>query len=337
MESLISVIVPVYNMEKYLSKCLESILSQSYSNFELLLINDGSTDSSLSICGEYANKDKRIILMSQENSGQCIARNNALDKVSGEYIAFVDSDDEIKPDMFEVMLKAIENTKSDIALCSVSYNSGIRIENKVIYSQQKEFVGEEIIREYITTNHIITAPWNKIYHVSLFSGIRFPDFRANEDACIAHELLGKAKKAVFVKECLYVQNIRDGSTEKSPFSEKNFALIEAAKRKQTYIKENYPKLYNYVVADRVNAIVSLLYKILIYFSYKKNKDAYKKLYNDLLNEYKAVIAQYPDVALPVRTVKAVFHPFIFRLDCYKLGIREITVRFIKKIKKRIVR
>ena len=88
MESLISVIVPVYNMEKYLSKCLESILSQSYSNFELLLINDGSTDSSLSICGEYANKDKRIILMSQENSGQCIARNNALDKVSGEYIAF---------------------------------------------------------------------------------------------------------------------------------------------------------------------------------------------------------------------------------------------------------
>ena len=132
----------------------------------------------------------------------------------------MDSDDEIKPDMFEVMLKAIENTKSDIALCSVSYNSGIRIENKVIYSQQKEFVGEEIIREYITTNHIITAPWNKIYHVSLFSGIRFPDFRANEDACIAHELLGKAKKAVFVKECLYVQNIRDGSTEKSPFSEK---------------------------------------------------------------------------------------------------------------------
>ena len=175
-DALISVIVPVYKVEQYLPKCVESILAQTYTNLEILLVDDGSPDNCGAICEEYARKDPRIKVIHKENGGLSSARNAALDIARGEYIGFVDSDDWIQPEMYETLLSGIKKNDADMAYggrYDVDGNTG---EKTIGLCPQKEecISGMEMLGRVFVWDHCDSAAWDKLYHRSLFEQIRYP-------------------------------------------------------------------------------------------------------------------------------------------------------------------
>lgn len=201
---LLSIIVPVYNVEKYLAACIESVLKQEYSNWELLLMNDGSTDNSLAICYEYAQQDKRIRVYSHENRGQSGTQNRALDLITGELVAFLDSDDEIEPVTYVAAIqKLLASPMCDLvqfpSRCfHVSY--GI-IENSVI---DKDIIGASNMYDaWLRDARIGWTSWCKIYKRSLFDGLRFKEKILFEDNLMTACILARARGICFSPKGAY--------------------------------------------------------------------------------------------------------------------------------------
>ena len=171
---MISVIVPVYNVEPYLRKCLDSIVAQTYTDLEILVIDDGSTDRCGAICDSYAERDPRIRVFYTENRGLSAARNLGLDHATGEYIGFVDSDDWIEPDMYEVLLKKAVQTDADIVTCRFFQEYRDRTEE--FPGPENEFAteGDEILRTYLFNKRICQDAWNNLYKAELFRSVRYP-------------------------------------------------------------------------------------------------------------------------------------------------------------------
>lgn len=162
-QELVSIIVPVYNTENYLKKCLNSILNQTYQNIEVIIIDDGSTDNSYKILEEFQSKDKRIILLQQKNSGQGVARNKGIEVSKGKYIFFVDSDDRVTKNMVEEMVLEIEKTNSDFSSFLIAFEN---CKSKKVYKKNfdnKTLKNEEIYQNALEIKDIFTVPWNKIY------------------------------------------------------------------------------------------------------------------------------------------------------------------------------
>ena len=170
-ESLVSCIVPVYNVEKYLNQCIESIVSQTYKNIEIRLINDGSTDTSPEICDRWEKKDERIIVIHKKNGGLSSARNEGLNQRKGEWIVFIDSDDYVHPQFIEILLEEVKNNKVLMACCN--YKSG-KLDNDILSEKCYEKEGRKVklpIEQksfYNISNDMVVAAWNKIFHYSLF-------------------------------------------------------------------------------------------------------------------------------------------------------------------------
>ena len=182
---LISIIVPVYKVEKYLEKCVKSILSQTYKNLEVILIDDGSPDSCPDICDNYANQDIRVKVIHKNNSGVSDARNDGLNVANGEYIGFVDSDDWIDPKMYEILLREILHTNADIAICDYALckDDGL-IYGKAMPQELKNrcLCKEELIHEVLQPyGGFFAVIWNKLYRKSIFDKIRFPSGKHVED------------------------------------------------------------------------------------------------------------------------------------------------------------
>lgn len=217
-KGMVSVIVPIYNVEKYLKKCIESIIAQKYANLEIILVDDGSTDSSYEICELYSKKDPRIILIHKENGGLADARNVGLKNAQGEYIAFVDSDDFIDADMIDSLIKLIQNHKSDIACCRYC-DMGMEHddENNDIISAGcvLDFTPMEAIKEMLHSErtHIFNnGVWNKVYKRSTLDGLQFPEGLYFEDVCYSINALYRAKKISVINKNLYYYNtLRDES------------------------------------------------------------------------------------------------------------------------------
>lgn len=204
----ISIIVPVYNVEKYLSNCINSILNQTFKDFELILINDGSTDNSLDICKYYKNIDNRIFIIDKENGDVSSARNVGLDIAKGEYIGFVDSDDYIHPQMYEILYNQIIKNQADISMCEFKriyeFNKK-ELSNKDILNQEIEILNnKEAVFKLAEDNSVVyVVVWNKLYKKNLFNNIRFKEGIIHEDQYIMHRLLYNIDKLVYVKEKLY--------------------------------------------------------------------------------------------------------------------------------------
>jgi len=209
---LISVIVPVYNVEKYLEGCVRSILSQTYRELEVILVNDGSTDSSLSICHTLAAEDSRIRVLDGPNGGVGHARNRGLDVARGEYVAFVDSDDTIAPDMYAKLLAAMESTDADIAECGFvcKPETGEASWNMSLGERIAE-TREECIRQYAFFENTATGPCNKLYHRAVVGDARFPVYTQAEDAVFNLQVLRNARCKVTISDCLYNYLQREGS------------------------------------------------------------------------------------------------------------------------------
>lgn len=212
----ISVIIPVYNVEAHLPKCVESVIHQTYSNLEIILVNDGSTDDSGAICDSYAKKDARIRVIHKKNGGLSDARNCGIAEAKGEYLAFVDADDYIAPDMFRIMYERIKQDVSDMAVCSFLFvnekGEALVSENEEnpISDETVDRVGAVRKLEYVKKWYFSVA-WNKLYSRCLFDDIKFPQGRFHEDEYIAHIIYHKCQKVSFISDTLYFYVQREGS------------------------------------------------------------------------------------------------------------------------------
>lgn len=230
MVPLISFIVPIYNVERYLQKCVDSILAQSYSNIEVVLVDDGSTDESVAICDSYANRDKRVQVIHKENGGASSARNEGLSFAHGSYIAFIDSDDYVSPSMAEKLLDAISKTDSDLAMCNFAYTDELGNITGSFSDDTKagEYRTEELLRKVAAGWTFGILVWNKLFKKELFDGgLLFLEGRIAEDEMIAHRLLARVRKAVIIPDVLCFYRQRTGSVTNSAFNEKNLDSLEA--------------------------------------------------------------------------------------------------------------
>ena len=222
MKPAISVIVPFYNIEQYVSYCLDSILAQTFRDFELICINDGSKDGTRELLDAYAEKDSRIKVIHQENQGQSVARNNALKRAVGKYIAFIDGDDAVIPEYLEVLYKEAERAKPDLVFCK----SSLVIDNKQVTTTYREGYSVEIFDDSIAYRHLSkqirlpSTPWGKLYRKEFLGDIPFEPGIYFEDYLFLYTSLFRLKKVVGIDAVMYLNTITPGSTINSPFSMK---------------------------------------------------------------------------------------------------------------------
>ncbi len=268
---MISIIVPVYNAEEYLEKCLESLIHQTYTNIEIILINDGSRDHSLEICQKYAQEDKRIVVVSQENQGVSVARNNGLEHVLGDFICFVDADDYLDEDFCEKMLKKLQDTQVDVVMCS---------HRNVVYETQKyhkRSVGKRVVKKDII--NLLFDPefdvvlWAKLFRRNVFDGLRFPDGLIHEDTYLFVDILKQCVSFAFFPEVLYNHIIHESSIM-TTINKNRLDEITAYEHWLSFF-QNDP-LYPKALKKTLEAIIytySLLYPIL---DKTEKKDILKK-------------------------------------------------------------
>ena len=221
---LISVIVPVYKVEKYIRKCVDSILAQTFTDFELWLVDDGSPDNCGAVCDEYAQNDSRIKVIHKKNGGLSDARNAALDVMQGKYVFFVDSDDWISKDALEIMYNALERTGAAVATGNIVsvYEDGTE---KVLYAPtQKEqlLVGEDLLTTLLRPNAC-----NRLYAAELFRNLRYPVGKLYEDLFTYHKILAQIDSMVLVGKKTYYYLIRSGSIMHSEYSIKFTDIVDA--------------------------------------------------------------------------------------------------------------
>ena len=244
-QDLISVIVPVYNVEKYLEECINSIINQTYKNLEIILVDDGSKDNSSRICDELSKKDSRIRVIHKENGGVSDTRNVGILNSTGKYIQFADSDDFMEDNMIETLYKDIVESKAEVAMCSYYlFKNGIKTTDanyeKEIYNK------EQILGEILLDEKIRSYAWNKLFKKNLFDEIQFPNGKVFEDIYIIPRVLEKSEKVVFNNTPLYYYRHRDNSISKI----KSISRIESAinnsylRYKQINKKIKDLKIYN---------------------------------------------------------------------------------------------
>ena len=239
MTPLISVIVPIYNVELYLRKCIDSILSQTYTNLEVILVDDGSPDNCGCLCNDYASTDSRIKVIHKDNGGLSSARNAGLEIASGDYIGFVDSDDYIDKDMYAVLYDALKQNNAEISMCDfLEFKDGNDIIPSIT-SIVHTNTNIEVLYSYHDQRYVKTVVcWNKLYRSSLFDGIRFPVGFINEDEFVTHKLIFKAKTVVMVERDMYFYRMTPGSIMQTPFSIKRLDTIKALKERIEFYEAN---------------------------------------------------------------------------------------------------
>ena len=244
MEKLLTVIVPIYNVEKYLDKCIKSIINQTYKKLEIILINDGSPDNCGVICDNYKKIDNRIKVIHQQNQGQAISRNLGIKLSKGDYISFVDADDYLELDMYKKMMDIIEKYGCEIVECGYSEIYSDRIistENtRDISFLDKSYLIEQLLN--IEKNHIPrVAVWNKIYKKTILQNICFPDGKIHEDYLFEFNCFKKINKYVYYSEPLYNHiYFNEKSTTKQKLNPKfiDFAYIWKSILNETYKMKN---------------------------------------------------------------------------------------------------
>lgn len=239
----ISVIVPVYQVESYLKKCVDSILAQTHRNLEIFLVDDGSPDGCGRICEEYARRDGRVTVVHKSNGGLSDARNAGLERTNGDYIGFVDSDDWVENDMLEALLDLCLSRNAGIAVCEKYIVENDRVvappyspgeEPVTVYSREEAMV--ELTKDQRIDSHV----WNKLFRRELFDGIRFPVGKVFEDVFVMHRLFGRADRIAFSREPKYYYLIRGGSIVNAMTYRDRLDLCEAVDTRYRFLRGRYP-------------------------------------------------------------------------------------------------
>ncbi len=237
----ISVIVPIYNVDQYLEKCVHSLLNQTEQDLEIILVDDGSPDKCPEMCDSFAKQDDRIVVIHKKNGGLSDARNAGLDIAKGEYISFVDSDDYIAVNMYEQMLDSIETYDADMAICNLLKvdESGNALEDKQLLPIRDGcFTPDDIFHCFTQPGGWKYVPvWNKLYKRNLFQTLRFPVGKLHEDEFLFHRVVYSCKRIVGVAEPLYFYLIRPNSITSQSFSPKRMDIGEALLDQYDFAKE----------------------------------------------------------------------------------------------------
>ena len=330
MDELVSVIVPVYNVEKYLPKCIDSILNQTYPHLEVLLVDDGSTDESGRICDEYAAKDDRVRVVHKENGGQGSARNMALDVMKGEFVAFVDSDDYIELDTLAKMLDALQCYNADMVITSFFMNTPFRqIETKAVEKISVIDGSENLIKEYLTTPFVSGTVCNKMFRSHLWNTIRFPQHRASEDNATTYRIMDRCHRSVILPERFYHYVMREDSTENKIVIENHFVSIDIAEERYAYISNKYPNLENAVNINRWQIRLAMYDRLFITYSAYK----YKKQLEKWIDFFRAHVA--PEIKMEKKRKRIIKFPFLLgHIISLKANLRKKLRGIILTIKRR---
>ena len=260
-ESLISVIVPVYNVESYLPRCVDSILAQTYPSLEIILVDDGATDNSGAICDAYGAKDSRITVIHKANGGLSSARNAGLDAAQGEYIAFVDSDDWIEPEMYSHMLSLLHKYEAKL-VCAGRYDVSEKTgEKNVGLCPKKEEVltGEELVGKIFLWDGCDSSACDKLYHRSVLEGFRYPEGKVCEDVPVTYKIVLRAGKAVLCERPFYNYYHRSGSISKGQtISDKTFHFSRHTAQIYPFIRKNHPAIEPQAAYLRVRSLSHIL-------------------------------------------------------------------------------
>ncbi len=281
MKELITVIINVYNGEKYIKNCLDCIINQTYKNLEILIINDGSTDNTLKICEEY--KDKRIRIITTKNQGLSLSRNTGIDNSKGKYLYFIDVDDCIELDTIEYLHHLIKKYKAKMSTCknidSDDYNKTIKNKNEKIEVLDKK----EMLKKVLITTNREVAIWNKLIKKELFDNLRFEN-RPINDIAFTYKLILKTKNIVYSNQIkyLHINNCESISNIKSNDETREIDRYKVCIERYKYIKKKYPELIENDIA--LIQIISRLYS-------KKNKKIKEYLIeNNALKKYKKIFS-----------------------------------------------
>lgn len=287
MNPLISVIVAVYNTEKYLKKCFDSIISQTYSNLEIILVDDGSTDNSVQICEQYLKEDARFQLLTKENGGQGSARNLALGVVKGDYIGFIDSDDFIASDMYEHLVSLAIKENADIVGCETyKIDQNDNIEFKAKTQKNHTFNNFEAIGALINdTNILDTSTCNKLFKANILKDLRFPEVRAFEDDEFIYKAFCFSKKIIQSPEPKYYYLTRENSTMTSYFNLNKLALHIVQKNIADFSKIHCSQFYDIFVKLTASKQMYCYYQLLKNKSLDPSGEIKLELRNLILSNY----------------------------------------------------
>ncbi len=243
---LISVIVPIYKVEDYLDRCVDSIVNQTYKNLEIILVDDGSPDKCPEMCDEWAKKDNRIVVIHKENGGQAEARNFGIEKATGEYIGFVDSDDLISPIMFSSMIRLAVENNADIVGCGnilFDDNKAPDFKQYGIDDELTVFNQKEAVEDLLTEMHFKSTVWNLLSKSSIAQSVTFDVGKIHEDILWPFRVFLKSQTIVYTNECYYGYYQRAGSTMNRKYTEKRFDALDALEERANIIKGVLPELY----------------------------------------------------------------------------------------------
>lgn len=290
LEALVSIVIPVYKVEPYIHKCIESIFDQTYRNLEIILVDDGSPDACPMICDKYACQDKRVQVVHKSNGGLSDARNVGIDMAKGDFIAFVDSDDYVAPDMVKTLLQLALNERADITVCNYCrvFPDGREIKRgtKAAFKRMNNIEAMEDVFSSPSLCEVMT--WNKLYSVALFkeNGIRFPINKIHEDNFTTYKLLYAAQKIVYTDAVLYYYVQRADSIMNAQFNYKRLDLLEAVQEAKDFVRDHQLSLTqqvdNYEMMMQFNILNSLLYA-------KNQKNLWQQVQRDILSSFEPLL------------------------------------------------
>lgn len=319
MKALVSIIIPIYNVEKYLEKCIKSIINQIYRNLEIILINDGSIDESANICEKYKEQDNRIVFINKNNDGAASAKNEGLKVAKGDYITFVDSDDFIELDMIEYMVNTIKKYNSDIVQCNFTN----------LYKNTEKFKQDKIIEQKITSKDFLelfltkwdsSLFWNKLFKREVIENIFFTEGRCIDDEFFTYKCVINSKSIVTSNKIVYNYRMRKSGVMKSESSQK-----QILKDRVDYLYERY-ELVRKIYKDLDKSFLEhlLTYYLIISKDYYVDEKLLDYMKNNLKSKKGKIITSNIDIRIKMQ----IFKFMMTKSDKYiqsKNQLEEVTI------------
>ena len=309
----VSVIIPVYNVRKYLRRCIESVLDQNFDNYEIILVDDGSTDGSEEICDLYKNKHDRVRVYHKENGGLSDARNFGMEKANGKYWTFIDSDDYVTNDYLSTLYNMIVD--NDVRMSCISSH---RIDNtELVYFDDGNYEDVDILTNVETLERmfkrddVAVSAWGKMYDKDLFTDVCYPKGKLYEDLYTTPYLIDKCDKVALSRNKKYYYYVRRDSITKGSLSEKDYSIFDGLQKLVDYFGEKYPKLYKPVVSCYVLYTINNIINRLVFINngYKKAK----KLIRDKKDYWNiALFTNYLPIRVRMQVLVLVISPKLYR-------------------------
>ena len=300
----LSIIIPVYQAESYLESCIDSVLRQSFKDFELILINDGSTDGSGSICDFYQQKDKKVRVFHQDNRGQSAARNKGIDHSSGRYIGFVDNDDILSPSMFEILIRNMEEVEADISACSFIQKNEVGEEQHNIHDFKKYTLSNiEGMKALLSRDKLDIYVWTKIYDKIFLdqNSIRFEEGKNDEDMLFNYKAFTFSKKSVFEDNPLYLYNHRDHSASRL-FPKKCLikylsGTLYRVNKIEIETEKNFPSLHYLAIRQKIIYSIQMISNIADSPTLNETAIYYEEIMHFLKHNKKEVFRNKKEIGL----------------------------------------